>query len=345
MTKKNKQKRGGYAGYYRGLYLRSSIEYTFVKYLEYKGINWRYEEKTYDLEGVNYKPDFFIYEGEELVKIIEIKGSRFIEEGLRKAKDLESKIGIPVKLYTEEDVRKIYRKEMEDNYHNVIEEWKETEGVTLGEYDMRGENNPMYGVKHSEETKRKISEKAKERFEDPNGKARITQTNKMIESNRKNNFDFLRGERVKRIKVKCEGCGEYFVKKETVDKRFCNFECFTKSDWNRKRMSKVFNKEILETKERRRSMKNTILMWTEENQERVVKIKLNDIKRNLKPLYDIIEEEYDVVDMRTINKSIFGEDRGRKEMVLYLKDYIHLLENICQTEAEKTVDSQYNIRN
>ena len=64
----------GYAGFYKELYLRSSYEYAYAKYLVYHSIPWSYEDKVFDLGYKLYKPDFFFYDQNgKIIKIVEIK--------------------------------------------------------------------------------------------------------------------------------------------------------------------------------------------------------------------------------------------------------------------------------
>jgi len=60
---------------YNGIVFRSSWEAKVAKYLDKHRIEWKYEENFYMLEGnKSYRPDFFIYQNDELVKLIEVKG-------------------------------------------------------------------------------------------------------------------------------------------------------------------------------------------------------------------------------------------------------------------------------
>ena len=75
----------GYAGFYKGYYLKSSYEYAYAKYLDFIGAKWKYEEHHYNLRGKGYTPDFFIYnQKNELLHIVEIKSNK--EEYLEKAR-------------------------------------------------------------------------------------------------------------------------------------------------------------------------------------------------------------------------------------------------------------------
>ena len=79
---KNPEKNSrGISGYYKKLngelvWLRSSWEYIFAKWLDKQNVVWTIETKCYLLSnGERYRPDFFIYdEGGSLKLIIEIKG-------------------------------------------------------------------------------------------------------------------------------------------------------------------------------------------------------------------------------------------------------------------------------
>uniref|UniRef100_A0A6M3JWQ5 Putative capsid protein n=1 Tax=viral metagenome TaxID=1070528 RepID=A0A6M3JWQ5_9ZZZZ len=94
----------GIQGYYRKkdnsfVYLRSSWEYVFAKWLDNHNIDWKYEYKQYKLSnGETYRPDFFIFKDGELKMIIEIKGYY---------KDREHKIDVFRKDYSDIKIVKI----------------------------------------------------------------------------------------------------------------------------------------------------------------------------------------------------------------------------------------------
>lgn len=57
------------------VWLRSTYEYIYAKWLERNNIDWKIEQTHYILDdGRSYRPDFFIYENGILSKIVEIKG-------------------------------------------------------------------------------------------------------------------------------------------------------------------------------------------------------------------------------------------------------------------------------
>lgn len=71
----------GIQGYYwnaskeKYVWLRSSWEYIFAKWLNEKNIIWDVEVKTYKFDNTTYRPDFFIFDENGNIKcIVEIKG-------------------------------------------------------------------------------------------------------------------------------------------------------------------------------------------------------------------------------------------------------------------------------
>ena len=58
-------------GRYNGIWMRSSYEMKYAKYLDNQGIKWLYESKTFDLGNTTYTPDFYLPNKNQY---IEIKG-------------------------------------------------------------------------------------------------------------------------------------------------------------------------------------------------------------------------------------------------------------------------------
>jgi len=119
--KTNKTSRGIQGYYYnksrdKPVWLRSTYEYTYAKWLDRQGIDWDAEQQTYQLEGTTYRPDFFIYEEGVLVKIVEIKG--FWDRGARKTEELSAKLDIEVVLIR--DIKPYCDK----SYKKELVEWK-----------------------------------------------------------------------------------------------------------------------------------------------------------------------------------------------------------------------------
>lgn len=74
-------------------------------------------------------------------------------------------------------------------------------------------------------------------------------------------------------------------------------------------------------------IKEYIIQWSKENRDIVLATPLNKIKTTIKPLLEDIQKQFGVKDLRVISKSVFGEDRGRKELLKFMKQVC--IENIC----------------
>ena len=61
----------GKGSYYNNIWMRSSYEVAYAKYLDKQGIKWLYESKAFDLGNTTYTPDFYLPESDTY---IEIKG-------------------------------------------------------------------------------------------------------------------------------------------------------------------------------------------------------------------------------------------------------------------------------
>jgi hypothetical protein len=103
---KNSTNRGIQGYYYNKFYdknvwLRSSWEYIYAKWLDSNNIKWDIECKTYILnDSQTYRPDFFIFdENEKMIKIVEIKG--YWKDKVWKYTELKSKLDIELILITD----------------------------------------------------------------------------------------------------------------------------------------------------------------------------------------------------------------------------------------------------
>ena len=72
---RNANHRGDRQSYYKGIRMDSSWEVKTAQYLDDNNVVWTYSEKGFRLsDGRYYYPDFFIYENDKFVKLIEVKG-------------------------------------------------------------------------------------------------------------------------------------------------------------------------------------------------------------------------------------------------------------------------------
>jgi len=104
------------------VWLRSTYEYIYAKWLDKQNIIWKIEERVFGLSnGEKYRPDFFLYENEKLQCIVEIK-SRYFNKGNREYKfDMFKKeYDIPCSIVTNIDLFI----EKDKNYHKELKEWK-----------------------------------------------------------------------------------------------------------------------------------------------------------------------------------------------------------------------------
>ena len=75
MGNRNANHRGDRQSYYNGIRMDSKWEVGAAKYFDSIGIDWKYNERGYELsDGRFYYPDFFIYENGFFKQLIEVKG-------------------------------------------------------------------------------------------------------------------------------------------------------------------------------------------------------------------------------------------------------------------------------
>lgn len=234
---KNNLKSRGYSGYYKEIFLRSTLEFIYARYLDIHNKRWLYEKEIYSVFGKNYKPDFFIYDDDKLIKIVEIKYSK--QEYLNYVEKYTSffkTLNIEYLVLYSKNINHIIKD------FNLLEEKKNwiLESNKLDHTnDMRGELNPMSGVKHNDNTRKLIGAKTKERFADVDykksfvEKMKLTMCNKevrekistkrkqYIESNQKNK-NILNPI----IEHKCAICNKLFNKRKNSDEtKQCSSAC------------------------------------------------------------------------------------------------------------------------
>jgi hypothetical protein len=114
----------GVQGYYfnkslqKYVWLRSTYEYIYAKWLDKQKVIWDVEVKTYNMNGILYRPDFFIYSNYELIKIVEIKG--FWRDKEYKSYMLNDILKTDVVVITDID----QYIEIDSNYNKQLYEWK-----------------------------------------------------------------------------------------------------------------------------------------------------------------------------------------------------------------------------
>lgn len=75
MGNRNGNHRGDRQSFYKNIRMDSSWEVGVAQFLDAQGTQWKYGERGYILsDGRWYYPDFFVYQGQPLDYIIEVKG-------------------------------------------------------------------------------------------------------------------------------------------------------------------------------------------------------------------------------------------------------------------------------
>lgn len=307
----------GYAGFYKEYYLRSSYEYAYAKYLDYHSIPWSYEDNTFDIGYKIYKPDFFFYDQYgNLKKIVEIKSrnKKAKVEAEKTLNIIREKYKIECELLSYEELLELY-KTLLFSLTSTITEWIESKNTTISKV-AHGELNGHYNMKHSEETKKKIGEHTKRLWNsDSPAKQR------MLEGLRKSGMKkgYIKTPRERRI---CYECNEEFEVLITSQQKYCSQTCAGKVAIRHATNQYMKKRNIIH-----QQIKDYIIQWSIMNKEIVCRTPLNKIKTTISPLVDEIYENFGVKDFRVISKAVFGEDRGRKELIRFMKDVCS--ENVC----------------
>lgn len=104
------------------VWLRSCLEFIYAKWLDENGICWKSEVMTLKGIGESYRPDFFIYENQKLIKLVEIKGDYFDNVDCRSEKAKRVCILNGLELEIVKDITK-YLKDG-SYYHKELKQWK-----------------------------------------------------------------------------------------------------------------------------------------------------------------------------------------------------------------------------
>lgn len=236
----------GYCGYYinndnKKMFLRSTQEFMIAKFLDYNHYHFLTEKKIFIINNETYKPDFFIYDESytKLIKIIEVKDSKKLIDRYISYKPFFEKLNIEYEIFTGFDKRKKYEFVSSDE----INIWIKTYLESYGSFNYIGEKNPMYGIKHSEETKQKISKKSKESMSNEQIKIKHSNSLKKFWNSEKANeikkkYSELRTkEKQERLlknpieKRKCVYCESFFEVRKNSLKLTCSNSCSQKYSW------------------------------------------------------------------------------------------------------------------
>lgn len=256
--KKGGYKNGrGYCGWYtnkdgRKMFLRSLKEYMYARNLDNNNFHFITEASIFTIDGINYKPDFFIYSDDSytlLKKIIEIKDNKTDAEDYFKYESFFNSINIEYEVeYNVHRLKKyISKKEREDWVNNFVENY---DGISVA-----GEDNPMYGMHHSDKTKKLIGAKTKEYMADPSIKKKHSVSIKAFWQSEeakiiKEKYTLLRKkekiERDKKLDLidpieerKCVICEKIFSYRKSKDRITCSGPCTFKYLWRTGKINNI----------------------------------------------------------------------------------------------------------
>jgi hypothetical protein len=308
----------GYAGYYKGFFLRSSYEYAYAIYLDYQKVNWTYETQSFDIGYKIYKPDFFILDQNgTLIKIVEIKSRN--TDAKKSAKmaleKIETLYGIDSELISYEELLNIY-KNLPFSLNSVITKWIESKHTSINK-SLSGSMNGHYSLKHTPAAKKKIGEHTKQLW-----KSNSQAKRKMLEGLKKSGLAQKGKIKTPREKRKCLICNTEFVTMVTSPKKYCNKVCAGKNAIQYATKEYVNKRKFLH-----KEIKQFIVEWSIANSTTVLDTPFNKVSTTISSMIDQIEQSFGVKDLRVISKAVFGEDRGRKELLLFMKKVCN--EKIC----------------
>lgn len=212
---------------------------------------------------------------------------------------------------------------------NSQKELDEKERYWIKYYDSNNKNigynldsgGQSGGVK-SEETKRKIGETTKVKWSNPDTAEKMRNgLLKGVETIKRNakTYPFI-----------CPVCNKnfYYPKHIAETKKFCSNKCAGKGmNWQKG----VYNSAKLNHErniERKKVIKEDIIKWVLDNENIVLKCPYNKISNNLIGLTEVLKNQYNIKDLRSI--FICFDVRNLKELLDKLKEIIYISkENVC----------------
>ncbi|TYR75618.1 restriction endonuclease [Rossellomorea vietnamensis] len=308
----------GYAGFYKDHYLRSSYEYAYARYLDHHSMQWSYEDDIFDLGYRKYKPDFFFYnKNGELVKIVEVKSRNEQEKkrALLILNSIEKLYNVRCELVSYEDLLELYQ-ELPFSLNSVITEWINSKDTTINKAAF-GKLNGHYNLRHSAKAKKAIGRNTKKLWA-----SNSISKQRMIDGLRNSGLAQKGKHKKPRETRCCKKCGRPFLVIVTSSKKYCGRSCSGNIA-----IVIATNASMVKRQQVHKEIQNYIIQWSKDNKDLVQSTPFNKIKSSINPLIDQIHYRFGVKDFRVISKSVFGEDRGRKELLRFMKNICD--ENVC----------------
>jgi hypothetical protein len=182
--------------------------------------------------------------------------------------------------------------------------------------------NPMYGVKHSDKTKKLIGKKAFERTKNKEYKQKILKG--LIKFRVDGNICYRPQNKIERIKINCLICEKEIIKKINSNQKYCSKKCNLVNCTNIANKIVRNNNKIFHV-----NIKNNLLKYISENLDLFKSKKRNIIYKEFK----VILKKYDLKDIRNV-KFIFTNKYNCTFEILYksieneLNNYLKCMPNL-----------------
>ena len=298
----------GYFGFHinwenKKLFLRSKLEYIYASYLDSIKQKYSTEDNIYLINDKSYKPDFFLYDNNNnLIKIVEVKDRElYAEEYRTQFSKYFFSISIPYEVLV---VTKKFAMEKNIDVENWIQK-----SIQNKNSNYRGVNNPRYGMKCSDETKRKISEKAKERLKNQEFKNKqIYNFTKRLYTDEgikkhiemcKNREKNKRLSRINEYYHTCAICGDKFFINPSNTNKTCSKDC--SSILKSKNANKIIREDLKYTRYRQKLINSINLIIKNLN------ISIDDFFENIN-IYSVKAKDQQIIyktfglTLNTLNK-------------------------------------------
>ena len=196
--------------------------------------------------------------------------------------------------------------------------WIEYYRSNVKEYGYNLDSGGKSGGRKSDVTKAKIGQTTLQKWANPDTAAKmrngLRKGIETIKERAKENF----------VDFTCPVCQRPFKMKqwETNGRKTCSLKCAAKLNYNTNKQHLQTLSELnhQKTLQQRNAIKDVVINWATNNQEIVLNCPFNKITTQLQPLMDIVQEQYNIKDLRSI--MLCFDITSRKKFILYLQNFI-----------------------
>lgn len=170
----------------------------------------------------------------------------------------------------------------------------------------------------NEETKKKISEKKKENWRNPEFASRCKEG--LVKATKAWQEHCLEN----KVEIECQFCHKKFkvAPYEAKTRKYCSNDC-ANSENIKKATAVAAKKKKENTQKRNELFKNDVHNWVLVNKELVKNCPINKISTTLQGIQKIALDKYNFSDWRMISKAIY-DTTSKKELLKYLQDYVKM---------------------